>query len=141
MKKNILKVVAVIIVVAFVYFGWKIYNFSNSIKNFGESLNETLTTMPIVKQEIYSPDSLQKIGAYRFLITGSGSFEVSPFEVSLIDSSMEYPKAGNILSGIENEPVIQWFSPDSILIYPDTTMVYDSNTFKELKNITIIIKE
>lgn len=141
MKKNILKIIIAAIAVICVYYGWKIVSFGNSIKNFGHSLSEQLTTMPIVKQEIYSLDSLQKIGVYRFLQAGEGSFEASPFEVSLIDTSMDYPRAGNILTGKEMEPLVVWISIDSVLIKSDSTLQNGSYTVKKLNKTTVLIRE
>ena len=141
MKKTVLKIIIAVIAVIFIYFGWKVFSFGNSLKNFGQSVSKKLTSMPIVKQEIYSPDSLQKIGVYRFLQAGEGSFVASPFEVSLIDTSMDYPRSGNILTGKKTEPQVKWLSIDSVLIKSDSTLQGEPNSVKKLNKTTILIRE
>jgi hypothetical protein len=143
MKKKIILIVCGVVLVILVYYGWKIYSFGNTVKNFGESFVESLTSQPLVKQEIYSPDSLLKLGVYRFIIPGDNGFEATKYMVSLIDTSLTFPKSGNILNEVEFEPRISWIKIDTAQVTLDSAS-FDFNTYSTIRegvNILITRKE
>lgn len=148
MKKNILKIAAVAVLAFAIYFGWNTYQKYSKVGELianlvraGEAIGEGLTSSPIVTQELYSADSTIKVGVYRFLIAGDGAFEASSYQVSLIDTSIVYPKSGNILTDVESRPVVQWVSTDSILVKEDSSLDQNYDFVKKLMDITILIKE
>ena len=148
MKKNILKIIAVALIAVIIYFGWNTYQkyskFGELVKDLatmGESISEKLTNSPIVSQELYSADSTLKVGVYRFLVPGDGSFEASPYQASLIDTSTTYPKSGNIFSDVETRPVAKWISADSILVKADSMLTEDYDSIKRLQGIIVLVKE
>ena len=141
MKKNILTVIAFVLLLIFSYLGYKYYTFTSALKNFGKSFSEQLTSLPAVKMEAFAPDSSQKIGVYRFLVAGNDAYKATDYEVSLINSDMEYPKTGNILSGEVAQPIAKWLSADSVLVQSNTTSLVGTRTTMQLNGIVIVIEK
>ncbi len=132
-KRYILKIIFGIIFIIFAIIGWKGYQVYSSLSNLIPSGAEFLGLFdkPVVREEYYSPDSTMKLGVYRFLVPGDGAFEISDTYISVIDTSMEYPREGNIFSVEDSIPNMEWISRDSILIQLDRPFI------KKMNGITI----
>ncbi|GAB5407639.1 MAG: hypothetical protein BalsKO_00040 [Balneolaceae bacterium] len=114
--------------------GWKGYKAYSSLRALIPSGDQVAKIFdePIINEEHYSPDSTMKLGVYRFIVPGEGGFKITDRFISLVDTSMEYPKKGNIITMKDSIPEIKWESMDSILIeleYPFS---------KKINGITVV---
>jgi len=135
-KRYLLKIILGIVFILFAIIGWKGYQVYSSLSNLIPSGDQFvgLFDKPVIKEEYYSPDSTMKLGVYRFLVPGDGAFEISDTYISVVDTSMEYPREGNIFSVKDSVPEIGWISKDSIFVQIDQKYV------KEINGVTVFSK-
>jgi len=135
-KRYLLKIILGIVFILFAIIGWKGYQVYSSLSNLIPSGDQFvgLFDKPVIKEEYYSPDSTMKLGVYRFLVPGDGAFEISDTYISVVDTSMEYPREGNIFSVKDSVPEIGWISKDSIFVQIVQKYV------KEINGVTVFSK-